>query len=94
MARKSRYNQLVAAIDQARKPAPLGPPPPKGGWPEAVTAPVYNANWTKAFEEDITGIHPNGAWKDEWKGTVVNSFGRNGQNVTVWYNRTRQCWEY
>ena len=93
MARKSRYDQLIDAIDLARKPAPLGPPPPKRMPTEIAAAPVYNANWTKAFEEDITSIHP-GAWKGEWKGTVANSFGRNQRTVDVWYNPTRQCWQY
>jgi len=92
MARKSRYDQLIAAIDQARKPAPLGPPPPRR-MPSEATGAVYNANWTRAFEEDITNIRP-GSWEGEWTGTVANSFGRNGQTVTVWYNRARQCWQY
>ncbi len=93
MARKSRYDQLIANIDRARRPTPLGPPAPRN-MPKAVTAPVYNANWTRAFEENITNIHPNGTWKGEWKGTVVNSFGRNGRTMQVSYNPFRQCWEY
>lgn len=93
MARKSSYDQLLAAIDKARRPAPLGPPPPRK-MPDALTAePVYNANWTRAFEEDITAIHA-GSWKGEWTGTVHNSFGRNGRTMLVCYNPTRQAWQY
>src|SRR5579859_5308244 len=92
MARKSRYDQLIANIDRARRPTPLGPPAPRN-MPKAVTAPVYNANYTRAFEEHVTSIHP-GTWKGTWKGTVTNSLGRNGRTVNVWYNSTRQCWQY
>jgi hypothetical protein len=92
MTHKSHYNQLIAAIDQARKPTPLGPPTPRN-MPRSLIAPVYNANWTRAFEENITDIHP-GTRKGQWKGTVTNSLGRNGRTLKVWFNQTRRCWQY
>lgn len=91
MARKSRYDQLLAAIDQARKPAPLDDPLPKQ-MPKEMTRAVYNANFTRCFEETISAIHP-GANKGQWRGTVVDSLGRRG-TVQVWWNSTRQCWQY
>jgi hypothetical protein len=91
MARKSRYDQLLAAIDRARKPAPLDDPLPKR-MPSHMTRPVFNANWTRCFEEDITNIYP-GPNQGQWRGTVVESLGRKG-TVQVWWNSTRQCWQY
>lgn len=92
MARQSGYDQLLAAIDKARKPAPLDDPLPRRMPSHMNRRPVFNANGTRSFEEDITDIHP-GAWKGEWEGTVRDSLGRNG-TVKVWYNPSLGCWQY
>jgi hypothetical protein len=91
MARKSRYDQLLAAIDQARKPTPLDDPLPKR-MPSEMVRSVYNANCTRSFEESITSIRP-GSNQGQWRGTVVDSLGRRG-TVQVWWNSARQCWQY
>lgn len=91
MARKNRYERLVAAIDRARKPAPLDDPLPKR-MPSQMVRPVYNTNFTRCFEESITNIRP-GSNRGQWRGTVVDSLGRRG-TVQVWWNSARQCWQY
>lgn len=91
MGRMSSYDKLLKAIDEARRPAPLDDPLPRK-MPAHMTRPVFNANCTRSFEEDITGIHP-GPNKGQWHGTVEEGLGRRG-TVRVWWNSTRQCWQY
>jgi hypothetical protein len=55
------------------------------------TAPVHNANHTKAFEEEITEIYPTGNGYKE--GKIEDSL-RTGKPEKAYWNKGLKLWEY
>jgi hypothetical protein len=55
-------------------------------------AAVYNANHSKAWEEEITDIHHDSS--GNVVGVVEQSFGRSGKAMNVVQNLYHKTWQY
>jgi len=64
--------------------------------PGPFEADVFNANCSKSFPETIVNVreHPECCGTREISGTAIESPNKQGDDVTVWWNRTHGVWQY